>query len=272
MMENQPMPTYVYDGSFAGLLCCVYESYTQKQVPADILAATQPLPALLPLKHISTTSEHARRVYDSLAKSMGREAQSLIRVAFWHACEDKGMAIYRFISLGYRMGKRTMYALGMEAVQRIYAMEQAVRHESHQFEGFVRFREYQGNLVARIHPKHFVLPLLKGHFCERYPEERFLIHDASHRIALVYQPYAAQLIHLQALQTPGTAREDAFEDFWKAYYDAICIEERKNLRCRRSNMPKRYWQQLPEMQPARNRLERPRAIALQPMEQIEERG
>ena len=25
---------YEYDGSFDGLLCCIYESYTQKELPA----------------------------------------------------------------------------------------------------------------------------------------------------------------------------------------------------------------------------------------------
>ena len=39
---------YVYDGSFDGLLCCVFESYAARELPADVLADTAELPLLLP--------------------------------------------------------------------------------------------------------------------------------------------------------------------------------------------------------------------------------
>ena len=37
---------YEYDGSFDGLLCCIYESYTQKQLPAAFFRTVyfDPLP------------------------------------------------------------------------------------------------------------------------------------------------------------------------------------------------------------------------------------
>ena len=32
---------YCYDGSFAGFLCCVFESYARKEIPAEVCSAIQ---------------------------------------------------------------------------------------------------------------------------------------------------------------------------------------------------------------------------------------
>ena len=37
---------YEYDGSFDGLLCCIYESYTQKQLPAAFFRTGELEPCL----------------------------------------------------------------------------------------------------------------------------------------------------------------------------------------------------------------------------------
>ena len=42
---------------------------------------------------------------------------------------------------------------------------------------FIRFEERDGMLGAVIHPKHRILPLLRGHFCSRLPDESFLIYE-----------------------------------------------------------------------------------------------
>ena len=33
---------YEYDGSFDGLLCCIYESYTQKELPLSLIHISEP--------------------------------------------------------------------------------------------------------------------------------------------------------------------------------------------------------------------------------------
>ena len=48
---------YCYDGSFDGLLCCVYESFYQKELPMDVLPETAQLPLLLPVKNITTDAQ-----------------------------------------------------------------------------------------------------------------------------------------------------------------------------------------------------------------------
>lgn len=35
-MSHRPAVIYRYDGSLDGLLCCVFQSYTRRETPADI--------------------------------------------------------------------------------------------------------------------------------------------------------------------------------------------------------------------------------------------
>jgi hypothetical protein len=41
-MLNRADLVYEYDGSFHGLMCCVFESYVYQEIPADILS---PIPS-----------------------------------------------------------------------------------------------------------------------------------------------------------------------------------------------------------------------------------
>ena len=57
---------YEYDGSFEGLLCCVFESYTQKERPTAILCDGDDEPSLFAIRAVATDRAHARRIYRSL--------------------------------------------------------------------------------------------------------------------------------------------------------------------------------------------------------------
>lgn len=48
---------YLTDGSFEGMLCCIFESYTKKEYPVDILPEEQP--TFYPVKLIQTVEEIA---------------------------------------------------------------------------------------------------------------------------------------------------------------------------------------------------------------------
>ena len=45
---------YLYDGSFEGLLCCVHESYYQKELPSVIFGYDEAQETLFPIKEIAT--------------------------------------------------------------------------------------------------------------------------------------------------------------------------------------------------------------------------
>lgn len=240
---------YLYDGSFDGLLCCVYESYTRHETPVDILSADEPQGILYPTREITTNEAHAHRVYTSLSTRISSEAEELARLGFLTCAPDKAMLIYRFICLGYRYGGKTAQMLTNSTVCALTNAVKSLLNERHLLTGFIRFSEYKGALVAKIEPKNFVLPLLKAHFCERYAEEHFLIYDVTHGMALIYTPYKAEIIPIEHLQLPKEDEtEQQYRKLWKQYYDTIAIESRYNPKCRMTHMPKRYWAYLTEFQ------------------------
>ena len=59
---------YRYDGSFAGFLCCVFESYVNKEPPIGFQAPEGLEPTLFPVRWVAADGGHARRISDSIRR------------------------------------------------------------------------------------------------------------------------------------------------------------------------------------------------------------
>lgn len=238
---------YEYDGSFEGLLCCVYESYYLKEIPIEVLSPDAEALSLFPVKRIVTDLEKATRVLASIPAKMGQEVLEFIQHAFLACLEQKELQILLFLRLGYRHGPAVLNMLADDVVDKLFKAVTHLKRESHLLCGFVRFSVFNGALAAEIEPKNCVLPLLRQHFCERYPDERFLIHDKTHGMALIYESYRSAIIPIIDLELPEPDEEElAFRELWRQFYQSIGIQERYNPRLRMSHMPKRYWKYLTE--------------------------
>ena len=75
-MDRTANVRYLYDGTFDGLLCCVYESVYSREVPADICAQAQAQPCLMEDRWIKTDAERAQRVYRSIPKKIAARPPS----------------------------------------------------------------------------------------------------------------------------------------------------------------------------------------------------
>lgn len=248
-MPDRTNVMYRYDGTFDGLLCCVFESYVRHEQPIDIFPEDAPQTTLYPVRDIPTNTAQADRIRASIPQKMGPAAEYLIKTAFLNGLPGKELAIYDFIRLGYRHGTRTANMLGNEIVAELQHRVLAVGNEAHLLVEFLRFEEYSGCLVAVIEPKHFVLPKMRKHFCSRFPEERFLIYDETHGAALLYQPYQSRMIAIDDLVLPeADGTEICYQELWKRYYQDIAIQQRYNPKCRMTHMAKRYWPHMLEVQ------------------------
>ncbi len=245
-MNTQADLNYYYDGSFDGLLCCVFESYDKREIPIDILVDAA-APQLFSGRPVPTDPAKAARVLASIPQKLGPAALDFVKHAFLTCLPRKELHILLFLRLGYRHGPRVMDMLADEVVNTLFKAVNHLNRESHLLKGFLRFSVCNGALVGEIAPKNFVLPLLTRHFCERYPEERFLIVDKTHGMGLLYQPYQASVLPVADLELPAADEdEQIFRELWRLYYDTIAIKERYNPRCRMSHMPKRYWRYMTE--------------------------
>lgn len=239
---------YHYDGSFDGLLSCIYESYTQKERPTAIFGDGDAEPCLFDVRAVPTDHAHARRVYESFRR-LSPEVGPFLRHVFLTCLPGKEMAIYRFVAKLYREGAPYLARLSDDDYQPLL---RAVRHlfaEVEHLRGFVRFSVFGEWLGAEIEPKNRVLPLLRGHFCDRCYNETFFIYDRTHREALLYASSVSRIMPLDSFEMASPDEEEAaYRHLWRRFYDTIAIRERENLRLRMTHMPKRYWSTMTEFQ------------------------
>ncbi len=125
-------------------------------------------------------------------------------------------------------------------------MASAVRRDSHKMKAFVRFRELRQDgaerFVAWFEPDHFVLEPTAPFFARRFAGMHWGI----------VTPYASAWWDTENLSFgPGGRKsdvpaEDAVEEDWKTYYVSIFNPARLKVAMMKSEMPVKYWRNLPE--------------------------
>ena len=238
-----------YDGSFAGFLTCVFECYVNKEEPVEFLTPRDNRFSLYPEREVPAHREHALRVYRALADKLGSAGQQTVARGFLTCMEDRDLWLWRFIQKGFTQGPSLLRELTDPTVDQVLRAVRHLENEAHLLKGFVRFSQLDGVLVGEIEPKNRVLPLLRPHFCSRYPQEAFALYDRTHRQALLHQEGRWAILPAEDFR-PGLPGEEElrFRALWRSFYDTIAIRERYNPRCRMTHMPKRYWGTMTEFQ------------------------
>ncbi len=129
------------------------------------------------------------------------------------------------------------------AIARLSAMRASVRRDAHKMHAFVRFRSApDGRFVAWFEPDHHIVAAEAGFFVRRFAGMRWSI--LTPRACAHWDGVAVTL-------TPGACRqdapaEDATEDLWRTYFAGIFNPARLKPAAMRSEMPEKYWANLPE--------------------------
>ena len=58
--------SYLYDGTYAGFLTCVFDSFRHREEPADFTPFSEAAASFYPQRAVETHREKARRVYRPL--------------------------------------------------------------------------------------------------------------------------------------------------------------------------------------------------------------
>lgn len=244
-MSSWPQCAMVYDGTFTGFLTCVGESFRRKEYPFYFLPPGEAQVSLYPLREVLSDQTLAKNVYRALETEVSAPFRRLVTYAFLTCLPQKERHIFDVIYLGFL--KSLPQDLTDDRVLILTRAIQHLTHEAHQYKGFLRFSDCGGVLVGQITPKNRVLPLLRPHFCQRMPEEAFLIHDKTHREGLFYAggKWKVRPVDHLSLDKPDQAELEC-RALWRRFYETIAIPSRYNPSLRRSNMPKRYWSDMTE--------------------------
>lgn len=243
----------VCDGTVDGIFTAIYKAYDMRYGHENIklvekAAEGDELNFELFSEYIDIEKDYelSAKVGRSIRQKISSQAyESVIRAALSEET-GKSDAIYRFLILGFHVGKEVMNYLSNDAVHRIFTINRNVGNEAHHMLEFLRFKEVgDGVLLAVIKPKNHVLSLITPHFADRLNNERFLIYDEGRSIAAIheknqepiYMEVDGELVH--ALDMSKDKQAD-YEQLWKTFFNSICIKERVNLKLQRNNLPLRF--------------------------------
>ena len=249
-MSDGTVLAYLYDRSFEGFLTSVFEAYARRQNP-DIITVEENLQVCFgqQVERIATDAEKAQRVVRGITEKIGSPAYQTIWTAFLSGEPDKETRLYHYIRTGLQIGRRIYNSLARDEVLRVNTLYDQVTREAHKYKGFVRFSRLDNDVFyGKINPKSCVVPLLMPHFADRLNIQPFLLYDAVHHIAGVYDLKQWYLAETDWLELPElSADEIEYRRLWKQFYESLTIRERYNPKVRRSFMPKRYWPDMTEM-------------------------
>ena len=132
-------------------------------------------------------------------------------------------------------------------VRRLEELAKSVRRDAHKMHAFVRFREVAEedgtpHFVAWFEPDHHIVRSEAGFFMRRFANMRWSILTPRGSIhwdgeTMREGPPA------QRSDAPGG---DPVEDLWRSYYASIFNPARLKVGAMLSEMPKKYWKNLPE--------------------------
>jgi uracil-DNA glycosylase len=131
-------------------------------------------------------------------------------------------------------------------VVRVTAMARAVHRDQHKMQAFVRFREIgreqKSRFIAWYEPEHHIVEATASFFARRFADMPWSILTPD--ICAHWEGHAVAF-------TPGVSKtaapsEDRLEETWLRYYASIFNPARLKVKAMQTEMPKKYWRNLPE--------------------------
>jgi DNA polymerase len=177
---------------------------------------------------------------------------SLARNAALHSDPERFALLYRLL---WRLQTRPgiMQDKADHDVCRVQELDKNVRRDSHKMHAFVRFRcvgpEGEGeegaedsHYVAWFEPEHHILRANASFFMRRFANMRWSILTPQGSLY-----WDGKTMHEgPAAQRSDAPSDDPTEDLWRAYYASIFNPARLKVSAMLSEMPKKYWKNMPE--------------------------
>jgi len=243
------MIDYLYDGTFEGVLTCIHHHYYTDKAAGIFEKTSYQANLLTGYVEIETDVEKATVVYEAIQKKISSYDLRRIYRVFLSNDPEKEMKILRYVVLGFKLGGGISMLHGNPVVFDVQFLEKKVYVEKERMLQFVRFSvTADGVLYSEIEPDNDVLELLHTHFCDRFKNSPFVIHDTKRHKALVAYQKNWYITDFNEEAVPETDIDEInYRKLWKKYFEKIAIKERINPECQKRFMPQRYWKHLTEM-------------------------
>ena len=245
------MNTYLYDGSFDGLLTAYFYAWKDTDV-YTICREISYTPNLLSQPvHISTEDDKAQRIMRSVQQNLSAWTMRNLYLVYLSELADCNFLGLEYLRLCFAQGDSINHAKHHPVIRRVDDTRRKVLHEYDHMKGFLRFEKIDERVFfARFAPDHNQLPLLMSHLTRRFSDQKMIVHDEKRNCAMLYNLEQSVIIPFNMEDTVRLlrGRKDDTIDLFRQYFQAINIPERKNLRQQAGFMPHRYRNYMPETQ------------------------
>ena len=241
---------YLYDGSFKSLLTLILHLIKFDYIPININSEYEYEPNLIDEPVYINVKEECKEL-DKLKKIILPSIYLRIYYVYLSNNKNKEMIIYKFIENYLKYREDIIYRRNIESVNDLIKISKYVGSEAHKLKGFLRFKKMKDFYYAEIDPTNNVISILANHFKKRLSNEYWIISDAKRCIYALYDKKKITYLKKEEILKLNLELDNDelfFEKLWKEFFNTIGIKERKNLKCQKNFMPKKYWKNIIEME------------------------
>ncbi len=255
------MITYIFDGSFYGILTAIFESYNRKDHPVKLIPKQLFMLEMFGNNfEVYTDHSKAERVWTGLKSKISKTHQKHFYSSYLSEKPEIFQHLFDYAHCIFDNEKGFDVNYGNEHVLTLAQMSQKVHREKHRMEAFIRFqRSESGLFFAIVNPDYNVLPLIIRHFKNRYADQEWMIYDEKRKYGIHYNLQSVNEVTFdfklksEKALTRSTEilideKEELYAALWKDYFKSTNIVERKNMKLHIQHVPKRYWRYLTEKQ------------------------
>ena len=166
-----------------------------------------------------------------------------------HSSQTRFALLYRLL---WRIqdDKKLLEALSDEDVVLAHKLKKSVRRDSHKMKAFVRFKEIvdeqppstaRRRFVAWFEPDHFIVKRVAPFFQRQFTDMDWILATRKGSAA-----WDGEALSFTAVPATKPSTEDATDDLWQIYFANIFNPARLKIKAMQTEMPKKYWKNLPE--------------------------
>ncbi|OCG28783.1 hypothetical protein A9G11_10050 [Gilliamella sp. wkB108] len=264
------MLVFYYDKTFEGLLCAVFDAFKLKKMPEALVAEGEIEPLLTSESHyVEIRNNKYERVQTALKKKISKITLHQLMSVWLSELPENDLMIFRYICKVFKSPYSIETDFADPDVLTIREISRKVGKEREYLLQFVRFNVLKNPTnnseqmvnekiyFAIVAPIYNALPLVLDFFKDRYADQKWAIYDEKRQYGFLYDLEKIEQISLgdrddliidsQINQKYLSEDEILFQSMWHRYCEALTIKERENHKLQRQQMPKRFWQYLPEM-------------------------
>ena len=188
----------IYDGSFEGLMCCIYTIYNQKIQVYRIIKAGETIDELFAdTITVETNLEQAQRVWSGIKRKSSNISLVRIELAYLSEIRGEDHTIVRYVQYLLDSKKNIEENISHPVVQRLVDVVNMVQREKFNIREKIRFQKLNDDIeYCVLEPTYNILYLLKPYLIQKFPKKKWVVVDIRRNLALYYNQRETQTLTL----------------------------------------------------------------------------